>query len=117
MLLFAQRHEQVQQLQLSLPQLNLNQIQHFQPEVIVAEHPSENTFVLQQAEQHWAAYGLYCPNTSTLSSAWLEKPFAKIVLLPPHDPNIAAFQAHGLVLFDVEQYFAETEKLLYHGAF
>lgn len=80
--------------------------------ILMAEHPTENQFVLENAVRHWFGYGLYYPDLDQLDQNQLHADFPKIILLNPNDPMIETFTNMGHVVFDFDEYQYQIAQLL-----
>lgn len=82
-------------------------------QVVMAEHEAENTQVLQIATQFWLGYGLYQPKRTHIETALFEREFPKVILTTQNDPDLKYWQSYALVVFDVEHYKEEVERLIH----
>lgn len=102
-------------LQICMVDDDQNQISAFDPDVIMAETKHENSQVLALAVQHWLGYGLFYPKLDQLDISQLQQSYPKIILLDENSPECDVFTQYGQVVFNWDEYQAETQKLVYHA--
>ena len=92
-------------------------IEAFKPDLIMAEHISENTVVLEQAIKNWSAYGLFYPDITTIDLELLFYKFPKIFLLDNDSEFTSFFEEFGKVVLNMIDYQESCYELIYNGAY
>ncbi|WP_445346259.1 hypothetical protein [Acinetobacter bohemicus] len=92
-------------------------IEAFKPDLIMAEHISENTVVLEQAIKNWSAYGLFYPDITTIDLELLFYQFPKIFLLDNESEFTSFFEEFGKVVLNMIDYQEACYELIYNGAY
>lgn len=92
-----------------------NQINEFEPQVLVAELESENLRVIKLAEKNWYGCGLYKPKDEIISTLEKLKDIPKVICLSKNSDLKYKWKENGCLVFTDEEYYKECRHMLFNS--
>jgi len=92
-----------------------DQINEFEPQVLVAELESENLRVIKLAEKNWYGFGLYQPKDEIIVTLEKLKDIPKVIFLSKNSDLKSKWKEKGFLAFTDEEYYKECKHMLFNS--
>lgn len=92
-----------------------NQINEFEPQVVVAELESENLRIIKLAEKNWYGVGLYQPKDEIIGTLEKLKDIPKVICLSENTDLKSKWKENGCLVFTDEEYYKECRHMLFNS--
>jgi hypothetical protein len=92
-----------------------DQINEFEPQVLVAELESENLRVIKLAEKNWYGFGLYQPKDEIMGDLEKLKDTPKVICLDKNSDLKSKWKENGSLVFTDDEYYKECRNMLFNS--
>lgn len=92
-----------------------NQINEFEPQVLVAELESENLRVIKLVEKNWYGFGLYQPKDEIICDLEKLKDIPKVICLSKNSDLKSKWKEYGCLVCTDEEYYKECKHMLFNS--
>lgn len=92
-----------------------NQINEFEPQVLVAELESENLRVIKLAEKNWYGFGLYQPMDEIIRDLEKLKDIPMVICLSKNCDLKSKWKEYGCLVCTDEEYYKECKHMLFNS--
>lgn len=92
-----------------------DQMNEFEPQVLVAELKSENLRVIKLAEKNWYGFGLYQPKDEIIGDLEKLKDIPKVIFLSTNSDLKSKWKENGCLVCTDEEYYKECRNMLFNS--
>lgn len=92
-----------------------DQMNEFEPQVLVAELESENLRVIKLAEKNWYGFGLYQPKDEIIGDLEKLKDIPKVIFLSTNCDLKSKWKEYGCLVCTDEEYYKECRNMLFNS--
>lgn len=92
-----------------------DQMNEFEPQVLVAELESENLRVIKLAEKNWYGFGLYQPKDEIIGDLEKLKDIPKVIFLSTNSDLKSKWKENGCLVCTDEEYYKECRNMLFNS--
>jgi len=92
-----------------------DQMNEFEPQVLVAELESENLRVIKLAEKNWYGFGLYQPKDKIIGDLEKLKDIPKVIFLSTNSDLKSKWKENGCLVCTDEEYYKECRNMLFNS--
>ncbi|WP_425915068.1 hypothetical protein [Acinetobacter sp. TSRC1-2] len=92
-----------------------NQINEFEPQVLVAELESENLRVIKLAEKNWYGFGFYQPKDEIIGDLEKLKDIPKVICLSENSDLKSKWKENGCLVCTDDEYYKECRNMLFNS--
>lgn len=92
-----------------------DQMNEFEPQVLVAELESENLRVIKLAEKNWYGFGLYQPKDEIIGDLEKLKDIPKVIFLSINSDLKSKWKENGCLVCTDEEYYKECRNMLFNS--
>lgn len=92
-----------------------DQMNEFEPQVLVAELESENLRVIKLAEKNWYGFGLYQPKDEIIGDLKKLKDIPKVIFLSTNSDLKSKWKENGCLVCTDEEYYKECRNMLFNS--
>lgn len=92
-----------------------DQMNEFEPQVLVAELESENLRVIKLAEKNWYGFGLYQPKDEIIGDLEKLKDIPKVIFLSTNSDLKSKWKENGCLVYTDEEYYKECRNMLFNS--
>ncbi|WP_034677063.1 MULTISPECIES: hypothetical protein [Acinetobacter] len=92
-----------------------DQMNEFEPQVLVAELESENLRVIKLAEKNWYGFGLYQPKDEIIGDQEKLKDIPKVIFLSTNSDLKSKWKENGCLVCTDEEYYKECRNMLFNS--
>lgn len=92
-----------------------DQMNEFEPQVLVAELESENLRVIKLVEKNWYGFGLYQPKDEIIGDLEKLKDIPKVIFLSTNSDLKSKWKENGCLVCTDEEYYKECRNMLFNS--
>lgn len=92
-----------------------DQMNEFEPQVLVAELESENLRVIKLAEKNWYGFGLYQPKDEIIGDLEKLKDIPKVIFLSTNSDLKSKWKENGCLVCTDEEYYKECRNMPFNS--
>lgn len=92
-----------------------DQMNEFEPQVLVAELESENLRLIKLAEKNWYGFGLYQPKDEIIGDLEKLKDIPKVIFLSTNSDLKSKWKENGCLVCTDEEYYKECRNMLFNS--